>query len=77
MTFDYIVYALGGITLKNFLKTIGIEFVGEQPFLKEGFETNVEGLFLVGDLFAGKKGGSVNWAFNSSREATKKYTKFT
>lgn len=72
MTFDYIVYALGGTTPKNFLKTIGIEFIGKQPFLKEGFETNVEGLFLVGDLSAGMKGGSINWAFNSSREAMKK-----
>ncbi|MGB9663676.1 MAG: NAD(P)-binding domain-containing protein [Ignavibacteria bacterium] len=72
MIFDYIVYALGGSTPKNFLKAIGIEFNGEQPVLKEKFETNVPGLFLVGDLSAGMKGGSINWAFNSTRMAIQK-----
>ncbi len=72
MIFDYIVYALGGTTPKNFLKTIGIEFNGEQPVLKEKFETNIPGLFLVGDLSAGMKGGSINWAFNSTRMAIQK-----
>lgn len=72
MIFDYIVYALGGTTPKNFLKTIGIEFNGEQPVLKEKFETNIPGLFLVGDLSAGMKGGSINWAFNSTRIAIQK-----
>jgi len=47
MEFDYIVYALGGSTPENFLKTIGIEFIGPEPFLKEGYETNVSGLFLI------------------------------
>lgn len=72
MIFDYIVYALGGTTPKNFLKSIGIEFIGEQPILKDKFETNVPGLFLVGDLSAGIKGGSINWAFNSTRMAIQK-----
>lgn len=72
MVFDYIVYALGGTTPKNFLKTIGIEFDGEQPSLKDKVETNIPGLFLVGDLSAGMKGGSINWAFNSSRIAIRK-----
>ncbi len=71
-TFDYIVYALGGTTPKNFLKTIGIEFEGERPILKNNVETNIPGLFLVGDLAAGLKGGSINWAFNSSRLAIQK-----
>lgn len=70
--FDYIVYALGGVTPKNFLKTIGIEYDGDQPVLKNNVETNIPGLFLVGDLSAGIKGGSINWAFNSSRIAIKK-----
>jgi len=72
MIFDYIVYALGGTTPKYFLKSIGIEFNGEQPVLKDKFETNIPGLFLVGDLSAGSKGGSINWAFNSSRMAMQK-----
>jgi len=72
MLFDYIVYALGGTTPKNFLKAIGIEFDGDQPVLKDKVETNIPGLFLVGDLSAGLKGGSINWAFNSSRIAIRK-----
>lgn len=72
ITFDYVVYALGGVTPKNFLKTIGIEYEGNQPVLKNNVETNIPGLFLVGDLSAGNKGGSINWAFNSSRIAIRK-----
>lgn len=72
MLFDYVIYALGGSTPENFLKMIGIEFNGPNPVLKEGYETNVEGLFLLGDLSAGKKGGSIIWAFNSANTAMKK-----
>ncbi len=70
--YDYIVYALGGTTPSNFLKTIGIEFNGEQPYMKDGLETNVPGLFLIGDLSAGTKGGSIIWAFNSANTAIKR-----
>jgi len=73
--YDYIVYALGGSTPENFLKTIGIEFNGQHPVLKEGFETNIPGLFLLGDLSAGKKGGSIIWAFNSANTAMLKICK--
>ena len=75
MTFDYVVYALGGSTPENFLKTIGISFDGPNPVLKEGYETNVKGLFLLGDLSAGKKGGSIIWAFNSANTAMRKICK--
>ncbi len=71
-TFDYIVYALGGSTPENFLKMIGIEFNGPNPVLTEGYETNIPGLFLIGDLSAGKKGGSIIWAFNSANTAMRK-----
>ena len=70
--FDYIIYALGGTTPENFLKLIGIEFDGANPILKEGYETTIPGLFLTGDLSAGKRGGSIIWAFNSARTAMKK-----
>ena len=70
--YDYVVYALGGSTPENFLRTIGIEFNGEGPRLKEGYETTVPGLFLVGDLSAGSKGGSLIWAFNSANTAMRK-----
>lgn len=71
-TYDYVVYALGGSTPENFLRTVGIEFNGEAPHLKEGYETTVPGLFLVGDLSAGPKGGSLVWAFNSASTAMRK-----
>jgi thioredoxin reductase (NADPH) len=70
--FDYVVYTLGGTTPRNFLKTIGIEFDGDEPYVKEGGETNVPGMFLIGDLSAGTKGGSIIWAFNSANTAMKK-----
>jgi len=74
-SFDFIVYALGGTTPSNFLKMMGIEFDGEEPILKEHYETSVRGLFLLGDLTAGTKGGSIIWAFNSANTAMKKICK--
>ncbi len=70
--FDFVVYALGGSTPENFLKLIGIEFDGPNPILKEGYETTIPGLFLTGDLSAGKRGGSIIWAFNSANTAMKR-----
>ncbi|MGE5365621.1 MAG: NAD(P)-binding domain-containing protein [Bacteroidota bacterium] len=70
--FDYVIYALGGTTPHNFLKSIGIEFNGDEPVLKEGYETSVPGMFLLGDLSAGTKGGSIIWAFNSANTAMKR-----
>ncbi len=66
---DYIVFALGGSTPENFLKSAGIEFNGKDPILYPGYETSVEGMFLIGDLSAGTKGGSIIWAFNSANTA--------
>jgi thioredoxin reductase (NADPH) len=68
-TFDRIIYALGGTTPLNFLKAVGIKFEGEVPVLTEGYETSLPGLYLIGDLSAGKKGGSINLAFNMAAEA--------
>jgi thioredoxin reductase (NADPH) len=68
-TFDHVVLALGGTTPENFLKTIGIDFDGAAPILREGYETSLPGLFLVGDLTAGRTGGSIVSAFNSANEA--------
>jgi thioredoxin reductase (NADPH) len=68
-TFDHVVLALGGTTPENFLKTIGIDFDGATPVFKDGYETSIPGLFLVGDLTSGKTGGSIITAFNSANEA--------
>jgi thioredoxin reductase (NADPH) len=66
---DRVVYALGGTTPENFLKSAGIEFVGGWPRLTKSFGTSVPGLYLAGDLTAGKKGGSIILAFNTAAAA--------
>ena len=68
-TFDRVVYALGGTTPTNFLRMLGIKFDDEGPVFTESGETNVPGLFLIGDLVVGKTGGSIITAFNSAVHA--------
>lgn len=68
-SYDTIVYALGGSSPKNFLESIGIAFDGHQPRVNENGETNIPGIFLVGDLVHYPKGGSIITAFNSARRA--------
>ena len=65
------IFALGGSTPTNFLHTMGIAFDADGPVFNESGETNVEGLYLVGDLVVGKKGGSIITAFNSAVHAMK------
>jgi thioredoxin reductase (NADPH) len=67
--FDRVIYALGGTTPENFLKAAGIEFDGPSPRLSKAFGTSVPGLFLAGDLTAGKTGGSIILAFNTAAAA--------
>lgn len=70
LIFDAIVYALGGTTPKNFLEAIGIKLTKEGPEVTNFFESKKkEGIFLLGDLSAGKGGGSINLAFNNSHKA--------
>ena len=74
-TFDRVVYALGGTTPTNFLRTLGIAFNDQGPVFDEGGATNVRGLYLIGDLVVGKKGGSIITAFNSAVRAMKRICK--
>lgn len=69
---DRVIYALGGTTPTNFLKSVGIEFNGPQPALTESFGTSVPGLFLAGDLTAGQTGGSIILAFNTAAAAMRR-----
>ncbi len=64
--FDRIVYAIGGTTPVNFLKTAGIHFENDWPKISATGETNISGLYLLGDLVAGKLGGSIIMAYNAS-----------
>ena len=70
-TFDRVIFALGGTTPSNFLHTLGIAFDEDGPAFNEAGGTNVAGLYLIGDLVVGKKGGSIITAFNSSVRAMK------
>ncbi len=70
--YDRIVYALGGTTPTNFLKVSGVEFDKDNPMIDEGNESNVPGLFLIGDLATGRNGGSIILAFNSSETVMKR-----
>ena len=71
-TFDRVIYALGGTTPTNFLRTLGIAFNDQGPIFDETGATNVTGLYLIGDLVVGKKGGSIITAFNSAVHAMKR-----
>ena len=69
--FDRVIFALGGTTPTSFLHTLGIAFNGDGPMFDEAGVTNVPGLYLIGDLVVGKKGGSIITAFNSAVRAMK------
>ena len=71
-TFERVIYALGGTTPTNFLRTLGIAFNDQGPIFDEAGATNVTGLYLIGDLVVGKKGGSIITAFNSAVHAMKR-----
>lgn len=72
LEFDRLVYALGGTTPDNFLKSAGIAYDGPSPRLADGFATSVPGLFVAGDLTSGKKGGSIILAFNTAAAAMRR-----
>jgi len=67
MSFDAIYYCLGGATPQSFLRSIGVELEGKRPKVESDGETNIRGLFLVGDLVAEK--GNIIFAFNSAKRA--------
>jgi thioredoxin reductase (NADPH) len=71
-TFQRVVYALGGTTPSNLLRTLGIEFNEEGPIFDPSGETKVQGLFLIGDLAVGRAGGSIILAFNSATRAMRR-----
>jgi thioredoxin reductase (NADPH) len=62
--FDRIIYAIGGTTPKDFLKSCGITLddTGE-PIFDENYESEVEGLFVAGDIVF-NSGGSIAIALN-------------
>src|SRR5258706_7295348 len=57
--FDRMIFALGGTTPTNFLHTLGISFNGDGPVFDEAVRNKVAGLYLIGGLGVGNKGGSI------------------
>ena len=62
--YDRIIYAIGGTTPKDFLKSCGITLdeAGE-PIFDKNYESEVEGLYIAGDIVF-KSGGSIAIALN-------------
>ena len=62
--YDRIVYAIGGTTPKDFLKSCGITLddTGE-PIFDENYESEVPGLYIAGDIVF-NSGGSIAIALN-------------
>ena len=67
--FDRVVYALGGTSPVDFLKNCGINLNewGEPEHNPETMETNVEGLYTIGDVVTSQ--GSIALAFNHAYQA--------
>lgn len=68
--FSKIFYCLGGSTPKDFLKKMGIIFINEKPVIDEFGESNMERIFLVGDIAT--KTGSIMLAFNTAHRAVQR-----
>jgi thioredoxin reductase (NADPH) len=69
--YDRAVYALGGTTPKDILVNSGVK-TGEWDvpvYNEETFETNVEGLYTIGDVVTDQ--GSIALAFNHASSAVK------
>lgn len=64
-TFDKVIFAIGGTTPVNFLRTAGVNCENNWPVVSETGLTNIPRLYLTGDLVAGKTGGSIISAYNS------------
>lgn len=65
-SFSKIFYCLGGSTPRGLLEKLGIEFDDSKPLIDEFGESNLERVFLVGDITV--KRGSIIHAFNSSHK---------
>ncbi len=73
--YDRVIYALGGTTPTDFLKNAGIELneKGEPVYNPETFETNVKGLYVIGDVAVSS--GSIALAFNHAYQAVQDIAK--
>ena len=69
--YDRIILAIGGTTPIGFLQGSGVELdETKHPVFDENYMTNVEGLYIVGDIVY-KKGGSIAMAINHAYDVMK------
>ena len=61
--YDRVIYAIGGTTPSAFLSSSGIKEEDGKPVHDENYETNVEGLFVAGDITQ-ESGGSIALGLN-------------
>lgn len=61
--FDRLVYAIGGTTPSGFLLSSGIREEDGKPVHDENYQTNIEGLFVAGDITQ-ESGGSIALGLN-------------
>jgi thioredoxin reductase len=66
-----VIFALGGHNAYQLPAHTGHYLPRRRPVFDETGATNVDGLYLIGDLVVGKKGGSIITAFNSAVRAMK------
>jgi thioredoxin reductase (NADPH) len=73
--FDRVIYAIGGTTPTAFLQNSGIKVVGAKPFYDENYMTNIEGIYVAGDITQ-ERGGSIalglNHGFHIAKDILKK-----
>ena len=64
VVYDRIIYAIGGTTPVDFLKSCGVEVnEDEEPIFDEHHETSAKDIYVAGDI-AFKSGGSIAIALN-------------
>jgi thioredoxin reductase (NADPH) len=61
--YDRVIYAIGGTTPSAFLASSGIKEEDGKPVHNEYYETNIEGLFVAGDITQ-ESGGSIALGLN-------------
>jgi thioredoxin reductase (NADPH) len=62
-TYDRVIYAIGGTTPSAFLANSGIKEQDGKPVHDENYQTNIEGLFVAGDITQ-ESGGSIALGLN-------------
>jgi len=72
-SFDTILYALGGVSPVEFMKSAGVKTNERgEAIVENGHESNLSGFYVAGDLLGkGTGGGSIIAGFNSAAEAVR------